>query len=372
LPPLKTLITPQESVKIISILTFRFKNKILMTSSVIIDSIGTAKPIASKILSDAFEIPQELITKLIYGAPSVLLHKVDEKIANKATKTLSQLGLEVRVQDASIPVPTDTTTYDISIYIEDIALLPLITKQVSEFLGCGLKEAFHLLTQESGIVIGGVSKATVDAFSKRIDAKVVASQASKDTYTISVDTTDKSLLKQLCSELKTMPPFINIPYKTSQNLWRKYGSNSHLSILNESHQRFEIVLENVVATHPEYRKTLLEKVGMPEAIIDTVLQNLPVQLEEGLPIQEAIQVIEDYKENGLACSIKPLPTADCSIEIEITDLESTQSLLSQFVSKDQLPVVEGQKWTSPPLKRLIVRYVEEKLNNIETTSEIVA
>jgi len=109
LPPLKTLITPQESVKIISILTFRFKNKILMTSSVIIDSIGTAKPIASKILSDAFEIPQELITKLIYGAPSVLLHKVDEKIANKATKTLSQRYVFKMLLFPCLQIPQLTT-----------------------------------------------------------------------------------------------------------------------------------------------------------------------------------------------------------------------------------------------------------------------
>lgn len=345
-----------------------------MTSSVIINSIGTAKPIASKILSDAFEIPQELITKLIYGAPSVLLHKVDEKLADKATKTLSQLGLEVSVQDASVSVSTNNASYEISVYIEDIEALPTVTRQVSDFLGCSLKEAFHLLAEPSGIVIGGVSKATVDAFSKRVDARVVASQITNDTYTITIQPDEDILVQQISKELKTKEyPFVNISYTDSQRIWRKYGTSNKITICNESHLRYELLLEKVNPSNPRYKETLTTTIGMPEEIIDTVLANLPVQLEEGITIQETIALIETYKMAGLQCSCRPLPTTDTQVNINpIVNLEATQNLLSQFIAEDQLPSKEGQSWTSPYIKKLIARYIESKLTEIQTPLEITA
>ncbi|WP_299675046.1 hypothetical protein [uncultured Dokdonia sp.] len=346
----------------------------MMTSSVIIDSIGTAKPVASKILSDAFEIPQELITKLIYGAPSVLLHKVDKTLAEKATTTLSQLGLEVSVQDASVSIPVSNASYEISVYIEDIEALPTVTRQVSEFLGCSLKEAFHLLAEPSGIVLGNVSKATVDAFSKRVDARVVASQVAKDTYTITVQPDEKLLQEQISKELNTKEyPFINISYSDSQHIWRKYGTSNKLTICNESHLRYELLLEKVTTSNPRHKETLMTTIGMPEEIIDTVLTNLPVQLEEGITIQEAITQIETYKATGLHCACRALATTDTQVHIDpIIDLEATRNLLSQFITEDQLPSKEGQSWSSPFIKKLIARYIESKLIEIQTSIEITA
>lgn len=343
-----------------------------MTHSVIINSIGTAKPVASKILADAFEISQELITKLIYGAPSVLLHKVDENLAQKANQTLSQLGLEVSVKESSIEIPVNNETYEISVYLEDIERLPTVTRQVSDFLGCTLKEAFHLLAEPSGIVIGGVSKATVTAFSKRVDARVVASQIEKDTYTIKVHSGENTLKQQISEELGVeVYPFVNVSYTKSQQLWRKYGTSNKLIICNESHQRYELLLEKVINTNPRYREALTQTIGMPVEIIDTVLNNLPVQLDEGLTIQESINHIESYKDFGLICSCRMLDTSDTQMHIdEVVNIEETQKLLSQFVPENQLPENEGQSWSSPFIKKLIARYIESKLTEIKQPLEL--
>ena len=44
-----------------------------LNNTVIINSIGTANPIASSLLADAFKIPQEVILKLLYNTAAPLI-----------------------------------------------------------------------------------------------------------------------------------------------------------------------------------------------------------------------------------------------------------------------------------------------------------
>ena len=102
-----------------------------MNHTVVINSIGSATPRVSKVLSDVLKVPQEYMLRLLYNAPSVLFQKVDEDTALKAEDTLTKLGLEVSVCSKEDKVDLATELVDISVSFEDILQLPKVTEQLA-------------------------------------------------------------------------------------------------------------------------------------------------------------------------------------------------------------------------------------------------
>jgi len=169
---------------------------------VVIDSIGTGSPSISKLLAESFQLPQELVLKLLYTAPSVLLDDVAPELAEQTCSLLEKLGLEVTLKDKGEQIPKNTALFDISVHIDEIEKLPLIINQLSEFLGCDQKEATNLLIQTPSIILGGVSESTATAFSKRIDANVIISDPKKDLYMLEITNIDELSKRQLEELLK--------------------------------------------------------------------------------------------------------------------------------------------------------------------------
>lgn len=348
-----------------------------LDQSVIIHSIGTANPIVSKILAEAFKIPQEIILKLLYNAPSVLFHQVSQELAKQAEDLLANLGLEVKVQDTTVALPKTQEQYDVSVYLNRPAMLPIVSTQLSEFLGCSTKAALNLLFQEPSIVLGGISKATAVALSKRLDAEVVYSNPKKDLYNLKIETTDTAVLTQLQKIVQSQFPSFQIQkktsisdlnYLTSQKIWQAFHTQSGIKIINQSHQRYEIILNKVSGN--TYRPTLIDEVGMPDFIIDKVLQHLPVQLEESLCFEVAQAKVEQFKSVGLDCTYAPLPYTKHQIQIDhITNLEATRQVLSQFLETKDLPTQIGA-WLAPAgMNDLLTRYILTQLEAIGCTAK---
>jgi hypothetical protein len=348
--------------------------------NVIIDSVGKAAPSASKVLAEGLSLPIEIISKAIYNAPAVLFRDVEERLAKEAEQLLIKLGMEVSVKKSTEPLPEQNETCEIAVYVENIAALPVVCNQLAAFLGCESKEALSLLISDPCIVLGGVSHATAMALSKRIDAEVIISNPKSDLYTLEMLTQDKMVEAQLIDFLNAAgfqftgnkKQIENIPYAFAQELWRRFQYNNSIKIVNQSFQRFEIVLEKIDTTIANYKKALTTFTGMPHDIVDDVIANLPIQLDESVNRNNVPEKIEAYKNAGLICEAYLIPNQPCSIYIQhIEQLDKTQQILMQFFDRQSLATLAGGWKSAKPISTLLARYASQQLQAVGCEVELV-
>lgn len=346
--------------------------------TVIIHSIGNAKPSVAKVLAEVLGVSPDLVVKLLYCTPSVLFHKVKETLATNTCNLLSQLGLEVSMQEATDPLPETPELLDVALYIHQPEMLPIIAKQLADFLGSDEKVAMNLLLNEPSIVLGGVSAATANALSKRIDAEVMCSNPKKDLYTLKIVTNDERDVQQIIAQLKAEnidyklgeKTVENLSYTVGQNLWRRFGANNQIELINQNFQRFEIMLDKVDLNDMIQLSILTEMVGMPHSIVGEIAKNLPVALDESVNRKDLIEKIELYENAGLQCSFKHIPTGNYTISVEnIGDWTQTKMVVKQFFNEESIPS-NAEKWESPkPLKHILSRYLAYQLEDIGCSVE---
>lgn len=345
----------------------------MSVKNVIITSIGTANPSVGKILSDVLEIQQEYLVKLLYCTPAVLFQNVNEELALKTEALLTKLGLEVLITSEDEPLPPTPELLELALYIQNPRNLPVINKQLSEFLGCDEKESLNLLLNEPSIVLGGVSIATALALSKRIDAEVIASNPKTDLYTLKINTTDLKIKNQIDQLLHTLglrlsphPTEVEgLNYDDSQKIWKRFQQTGAIQIINQSFQRFEIVLDAFDLNNSNQTNILTQIVGMPEEILSEIARNLPVILDESVNRKELSEKLTLYKTAGLTCSYNNVPLGKYTITIDqIPDLDKTTAIVKQFFSEG-INIKQNTRWTSPkPLQHILTRYMTEQLEEV--------
>jgi len=347
--------------------------------TVIIQSIGTANYSVGKTLSNILEVEQQFISKLLYCTPSVLFKEIEEEEARKIERLLTQLGLIIKVQDHDEPLPKPPELFELAIYIEDIKKLHEVNKTLSEFLGCSEHESLKLLITDPSIVLGGVSFSTAQALQNRINAKVIISNPHKDLYTIKINAEDTSRLKELIQILKSYSIqaephqriFENIDYQTSQKIWSRIQFTGEIQIINQSFQRFEILLEEFDIEDKEQKACLTNEVGMPHNIIYVLLDNLPVILDESVDRKTLLKKLETYQKAGLKCSYHPLLYQDYKIIIqEIKNAKATHEVVKLFFPDVNNSEMKEQ-WTSPiSMNHLLTRYFARMLEDAGCNVEI--
>lgn len=345
--------------------------------NVIIDSIGTANPSVSSILADALGTPVEIVIKALYNAPSILFKEIEEDLANQTVELLGKLGVKSHSQESDLPLPPPEDPVDIGVYVHDISKLNKIVSDLSEFMGGKKSETLNLLMNDPAIVLGGVSRATGLALIERLDAEVIISEPKSDLYTLTFKSDNKLIQSQLESYLKyaeipydfsQLCEIRDLSYETANEIWSKFHSTGMVKMKNQSFQRYEIILEAVDTSNPNYRTKLINEVGMPNEVIDEVIQNLPIQIEASVNHTFLQDKLADYATAGLNCSSLRIKENGYRLIIEENEnLEESKHILSQFVPEESLPKNDG-RWESPiAVGDLIFRCVAAQLEEIGCT-----
>jgi len=347
--------------------------------SVIIDSIGSANHSVGKTLSNILEIDQLLISKLLYCTPSVLFKEIDEEQSLKIEDFLTQLGLLVKVQNKEEPLPELPELFELAIYIDDVRNLPEVNKTLSDFLGCSEQDSLKLLLTDPGIVLGGVSVSTAKALQDRINAEIIISNPLTDLYTLIITAEDESLIKEIIKILKSrsiqtepnQSVFDNIDYQTSQKIWSRFQHTGKIQIINQSFQRFEILLQEFDIENKEQKACLIHEVGMPHNILYVLSNNLPVILDESVDRKTLLEKMDIYLMAGLKCTYYPLLFQNYKIIIhEINNYEATNEVVKLFFPEEKNHEVK-EKWISPTtMNHLLTRYVAQILEDVGCSLEI--
>lgn len=338
---------------------------------IIILSVGTATPHVIKALSEAFDINQELLFKILYNAPTVFLDNAEEELAEKAFLILTELGLEVTVQNMDEPAPLPTEALDIAVFIKDPVKLSTVNKQLSEFLGCNESESLQLLLNEPSVVLGGVSMATAESLQKRIDAEVIASNPKLDLYTIEFTANAETDRQKLINLIKSQEIAIpsgetkwvrNLTYEQLNQFLTRYRSQHEMKIYNQSYSRFRILLENFDLTSASQTNFLVNEIGMPQEALEEIHANLPLLLDESVNYGTLEEKLALYKQVGLKCSEEQIPFGTYSLSVSnITNSEKFLEILDKFFKDVNFDQNSGT-WKAPlPLSSILSRLLERQL-----------
>lgn len=350
-----------------------------MENTVVINSIGTASPKVSKVLSEAFKIPQDFMLKLLYTAPSVLFQKVDEELATKAEETLSKLGLEVSVLNKKETLNISKNLVDVSIYFENISNLPTVIEQLSDFLGCKQAEALNALLNQPSIILGDVSIATAEALQKRINASVCYSNPKEDLFTIAISkdistNTLKTIEKRLNKTAKTNNGnyiIENINYSECSTIWRDVQSKKQINIINQTHQLVNIKLTSFNPNNKDQVQFLTKEVGMPSEILTELKNNLPVILFENISAKKAKYYNDLSKGTGISINIKKQSNTKKHIAISnIKDSKEVLNILSQYIDVKNLKMTTSWK-SEEAFPALIARYLHKQLEQLDCNPKMI-
>ncbi|MNK05418.1 hypothetical protein D3C87_233000 [compost metagenome] len=341
---------------------------------IIILSVGTATPHVIKAISEAFEINQELLFKILYNAPAVFLDHAEEALAEKAYRILTELGLEVLIQNTDEKPPVSSDPLDLAVHIHNPVKLSTVSKQLSEFLGCSESESLQLLLNEPCVVLGGVSMATAESLQKRIDAEVIASNPKLDLYTIEFTAnaeTDRLKLINLIKSLEVKLPdgetrwVRNLTYDQLNQFLTRYRSQHEVKIYNQSYSRFRVLLENFELKNAAQTNFLVREIGMPEEVIEEIHANLPVLLDESVNYGTLQEKLALYKEAGLQCTGEQIPFGKYLIHVSnITDPAKTREILDRFYKDIKLDG-NSSVWKAPlQLESMLSRFLEQQLEYI--------
>lgn len=335
-------------------------------NTILIQSIGTAKPGITKILADAFEVNHQLLTQMIYNAPSVFLHKVDDETAHKVKNMLTELGLEIVVQKADDTIPAPTEKLDLALYIQNPLKIQKIAQQLSDFMGINEKEAFELLIQDPSVVLGGVSQNTALALEKRIDAEVMASNPRKATYTILVKDLTPTFLNEfgvLCQNAghKLYQNKISgLTHTKAQKLWTKVQDPQKIKLVNEDFIRYRIILNSFDSENEVSVKFLKEQIGMPTELIGRLEDHLPLEIVESIAKCKVESYLKLTKEANLDCQKMINSVDQYQLQIQnIIQKKEVEKTLDMFFKKVE---IKDTQWQTPQkLDSVLNRLLSEQL-----------
>lgn len=170
----------------------------------------------------------------------------------------------------------------------------------------------------------------------------------------------------VAADLKKNPRIENLDYEFSQLIWRRFQSTGMVKILNQEMERFEVILNDVDQSQPEWREQLLSFTGMPDEVVEEVLEHLPIQLAPALPANEVTAQMEGLKKAGLHCSKKPVFGQSYRLEItQMGDLKKAKEILGKIMPEDHLPKRANGIWHSQlPLNDIMARYTVAQLEAI--------
>lgn len=317
------------------------------STKVVVRSVGTATPAVSSALAQALPFAPAWLARCLYQAPAVLLDGLAEPQALTIRDLLAKTGLEVEVAASSVPVQEGGPEYELAVHVSDPARFRDTAAEIARFIGCPPTRAVELLCASPPVVLGQVSAATAQALAERLrplGTELDMSRVAEARYDVFVQEAETDLRRRIVRQLQaagiTAQPegplvALDIERSTAELLWSRIGASAHWRLVDQSLQRFDVVLDDAPDT-TDASAALAEVSGMPLSLVPKVRACLPLVLLEQVPGPRASAVLARLAQAGVAATARLVTMLTWDVVVrEARDPAAAAGVLAAILGKER-------------------------------------
>ena len=269
-------------------------------------SVGKAGPQAAARLAEAIAVPIEAIVEALYRAPTRIAAGPSPGAAQHLARSLSELGLEIAVLPGGAPL-SRPPLIDIAAEIVDPARADAAAAALGAFLGVAPPAALELMLTPPGLILGGVTPATLGALSASLPegaVRLTSAQPDASRFALFAGPLVPAQRAAIAAALPAEAGFapdgavtaFGLGRAAAEVIWRRLGAVQDIRLVNEAFLRCDIVLD---AAPPDAAAALESLAGVPGDVFDELRAALPLTVEEGIALAEAPARLAAYAQAGL-------------------------------------------------------------------------
>lgn len=278
----------------------------------LVRSIGTADARVIPSLRRLRATTDSELAGLLYRAPSELLSGLNEDAGCKLRDLLREVGVEVDLVPAYEEYEPGTADYEVAIAITRFDRMLSIIEATTHLLGVDVATAKRLVCASPAVIIGRVSRATVEALRKRFEplgVEIDVSRTQDAAFDIAAESTDETTTATLATLLATTAikpaesgtgQFMatGLDAATAERLWSELSRTAaKVRVLNRDFLRFDVRLERAPRSK-ELADYLVEVTGMAPATADRALSRTPFVLAENVPGPRMVEILTAVRARG--------------------------------------------------------------------------
>lgn len=273
----------------------------------VIRSVGRAGASQRAALADALGVPLEPLTAVLLRAPGVLGTLPDRETGERVLALVRAAGVVADLTPANVEVEPGRADLDVAVRCWEISKLPALVERLSAFLGQAQPLTVAQVLREPPLVLGRVSRATVDALEELLEgcgARVMAATPATSRFDARVRT----------------PAGVNHIYEdldaaAAEQLWvDSVRAGGHADVVNTAMHTWDLVLERG-NPGPELMEALIA-FGVPARVVERLTAQVPVVVAQGLDGEAAASGVARLRATGAEASARRVTFADYSIRVD--------------------------------------------------------
>lgn len=359
---------------------------------IVVRSIGRAGAAVVTALKHISPLPENVLAARLFQAPSILFQDLRLDIAEMALAALSGAGLECELWQRGQPFTPGEGDHEVAIVVRDMSRMASVLEAVMGLLGVSAAQAKQILCASPTVLLGRISRSTVDALRRRFEPLGVELDVSRPAaarFDVIIGECGPLERVRVCGVLASLgvpelqsrdgapQPMIaaDLSRDDAERVWDALRrSNLPGTILNRDFQRFDVRLDDAQPS-PELTAFIVETTGMPARLVPRVLARLPMVTHPGVRWEEMCRHLEGFAALGAHASGHMLAFQTFSLAIDkVGDLEASRRFLRAIggLGPDAVAAaLTGSRRVEGPLTGPLAQWLSHELKQVGTTGHLV-
>ncbi|NUM46921.1 MAG: hypothetical protein HUU38_19625 [Anaerolineales bacterium] len=295
------------------------------------NSIGTSGAGLISILKKVSPLSENRIASVLYRGPAELLTNLPEQTAKEIAELLHTAGLDCLAVDETYTFEPGDADHEVALVIRDFARMPDVLEQIMLILGVDVETARKIVCTSPTVLVGGISKNTVQALLARfapLGVELDVSRPGEALFDVFLGETTALNRQQVLRLLRDnkIPLLdskngeqpllaVELPREQADKLWERLKRTSYpVRIVNRDFQRFDLRLDQA-SNSPEMMQYLQTSTGMPEKVAQKVPHKTPLILQQNIRFSDLAAHMEQIQLLGGKASGHLLVFQTFSLEI---------------------------------------------------------